>query len=138
MANAAQIELTVILTKINCGECGGTYALNERYRAQCAEKGKSWHCPYCQVGWGYSEGENAKLKKELEAEKRRVAFANDQARMERERRESAEARERAQKANVTKIKKRIKNGACPCCNRTFIDLQRHMATKHADYAAAAV
>lgn len=131
-----QIIQLVTLTQINCGECGGTYALNERFRAQCAEKGKSWHCPYCQCGWGYKEGENTRLKKELELEKRRVAFANDQARMERELRTAAEHRERAQKSAKTRIKNRVANGVCPCCNRTFQDLQRHMATKHADYAAS--
>lgn len=25
----------------------------------------------------------------------------------------------------------------PCCNRMFLDLQRHMSTKHPDYANAA-
>lgn len=135
MSNVQIVQL-VTLTQVNCGECGGTYAINERYYAQARTKGTAWTCPYCKTGWGFTgNSENEILKKELEAEKRRVAFANDQARMERERRESAEHRERAQKANVTKIKKRIKNGVCPCCNRTFIDLQRHMAVKHADYAA---
>lgn len=28
------------------------------------------------------------------------------------------------------IKKRVQGGACPCCNRHFVQLERHMATKH--------
>lgn len=42
----------------------------------------------------------------------------------------------AYKGQVTRIKNRVKNGVCPCCNRTFQNLMRHMATKHPDYAHA--
>lgn len=31
---------------------------------------------------------------------------------------------------VTKIKRRIYAGVCPCCNRTFQNLARHMHTQH--------
>lgn len=37
---------------------------------------------------------------------------------------------RAQKAANTKIINRVKNGNCPCCKRTFINLQEHFLTKH--------
>lgn len=37
---------------------------------------------------------------------------------------------RAQKAAKTKILNRVKNGICPCCNRTFSNLQNHFKTKH--------
>lgn len=30
------------------------------------------------------------------------------------------------------------HGVCPCCNRTFSDLQRHMASKHKGFAAEEV
>ncbi len=35
---------------------------------------------------------------------------------------------------MTKVKKRAANGVCPCCNRTFSDLARHMKAKHPDFA----
>lgn len=31
---------------------------------------------------------------------------------------------------VQKKMKRVHNGVCPCCNRSFVNLQRHMKTKH--------
>ena len=37
------------------------------------------------------------------------------------------------KGQVTRIKKRVANGVCPCCNRTFKDLAAHMSTQHPDY-----
>lgn len=45
--------------------------------------------------------------------------------------------EKSLKSEITKrrkIEKRVANGVCPCCNRTFEDLARHMSTKHKDYA----
>lgn len=42
------------------------------------------------------------------------------------------ARTNAYKGNVTKLKKRASAGLCPCCNRHFTNLQRHIASKHPD------
>lgn len=44
---------------------------------------------------------------------------------------------RAIKAEKTlqRERKRISGGVCPCCNRTFVSLGRHMATKHPDFVA---
>jgi hypothetical protein len=35
---------------------------------------------------------------------------------------------------VTRIKNRVKNGVCICCNRSFSDLHQHMLTKHPDFS----
>lgn len=110
-----QIELTVI----NCGHCGGTYALNERYRAHRAQVGGAWTCPYCQGGWGYVEGENARLKRELEETETRLRSAKCEVLAERNLKERAERKLR-----------RVNRGVCPCCKRSFQNLARHMATKH--------
>lgn len=64
------LQLAVTLTTVDCGSCGGSYAINERYRQQCQDYGRSWTCPYCKTGWGFSgNGELAKAQRELEAEK---------------------------------------------------------------------
>lgn len=39
----------------------------------------------------------------------------------------------AQKGQMTKLKKRINNGVCPCCRRSFAALAQHMRRKHPDY-----
>ena len=123
----AAIQVTVELTEINCGECGGVYALNERYRKQQYEKGGSWHCPYCQTGWGYGgNSENSQLKRQLEAE--RVRKDNALAEANRLR-----ASLTAQKGLTTKLQNRVKAGVCPCCNRTFKQLAAHMQSKHPEW-----
>jgi hypothetical protein len=37
---------------------------------------------------------------------------------------------RAARGQLTKFKKRVGRGVCPCCNRHFKDLARHMESKH--------
>jgi len=38
------------------------------------------------------------------------------------------------RGHLTRLKKRVAKGVCPCCNRTFRDLARHMESKHPNYA----
>jgi hypothetical protein len=125
------VQVDVELHTVNCGCCGGVYAINERYRQKQYQDGGSWTCPYCKVSWGYANNnENAKLKQELAAEKERKERALAEANQLR-------ASLTAQKAQTTKAKKqllRTKNGVCPCCTRSFTNLRRHMATKHPDFA----
>lgn len=120
----AKIYVDVELTEINCGECGGTYAINERYREQQAEKGGTWNCPYCKVGWGYSgRGENAQLKLAIEAERRNKIAALNRANQA-----------AAERDKLARKLKRVGRGVCPECNRTFSDLARHMVCKHTKLA----
>lgn len=122
--------VSVELTTIDCGACGGSYAINEKYRKRCQEHALGWHCPYCQCSWGYfGDSEAEKARKQLAAERAR----HDQTRAELQR---TEARRRAEKAAKTRIKNRVTKGVCPCCNRHFVNLQRHMQNKHPEYAGA--
>jgi len=118
----------VTLARINCGKCGGTYAINETYRAEKETVGGWWHCPYCECSWGYGVSENGRLKRELEEKERLLrqekceALRNQQL---------LDAERLAHGAALRKIR-RVSRGVCPCCNRTFENLARHMATKHKD------
>lgn len=129
-----KISVDVTLTEVNCGNCGGTYAINESYRQLKAQEGGSWNCPYCQCGWGYSNNnENSRLKKELEQERKRKEWALQDAKYQREQAEEAERRRIAQKAATTRLRNRAKAGICPCCNRQFKQLEAHMKNKHPDF-----
>ena len=122
MSFAVSVKLTVI----NCHQCGGSYALNERYRLERQQKGGSWHCPYCGVASCYRESDNAKLQKELAQERAK----HDQTRAELE--HQAKVAKQVKAAHDRTVK-RVKNGVCPCCNRTFCNVQRHMKSKHPEY-----
>lgn len=132
------LSLPVQLESVDCGCCGGTYAINQAYKSKAYQDGLSWTCPYCKAGWGYSgQSENAKLKKQLEAEK----VARE---AERQRKDAALARANEAEAKALKterankrLKTRVAAGTCPCCTRTFSQLARHMATKHPEHKEAA-
>ena len=127
MLSKRVVEYGVQLTTINCGECGGTYAINERYRTNRERDGDGWHCPYCKIAWGYfGNGTVENLEKELTQMRKRKEWAEQEAK-------NAEHRRRGEKAAKTRIKNRISNGVCPCCNRTFQNLHRHMQNQHPDY-----
>jgi hypothetical protein len=113
------IAVTVNLTQFSCGQCGGTYAINERYREYKAEKSGYWHCPYCQCSWGYGKGELQTLREQVVDEQRR-----HQATLSR----LNEAQSEKEKAE--KKLRRVNKGICPECNRNFSNLARHMACKH--------
>jgi hypothetical protein len=128
-----QITLGVTLTAIHCGCCGGTYAINERYRERKQETGEGWHCPYCKCSWGYKEGENARLKRELEAAKNQEVAEQQRHDQTKTHLRETEIQLRAQKGQVTKIKNRVAKGTCPCCRRSFKDMAKHMKTEHPNF-----
>lgn len=86
---------------------------------------------YCPIGHGqyFAEGrsEEQKLRDRLAEEQMRVANLRDDLQCE-------TLSHRATKGKVTKLKKRVANGVCPCCQRTFANLGRHMAGQHPEYA----
>jgi hypothetical protein len=87
---------------------------------------------YCPLGHQHvpsGEGKAAKLERRLQRER------EERARVTAER-EQAEASARAYKGSATKARKRAAAALCPCCNRSFVQLRRHMAAKHPDYDPA--
>lgn len=126
----------VELHEVNCS-CGGVYAITESFHAQKHKEGGSWTCPYCQTGWGFrGNGLNEKLRRDLarkEAEvlRQRNVNANIQDTLQTTRHQL-----RAEKGAKTKLKKRIADGMCPCCDRHFQNVHRHIKNQHPEYTEA--
>lgn len=112
--------------------CGINHAIPSNLARQARENGTSVYCPLGHQ-WVCTETEVDKLKKKLAAEERRAAQRLAQLDQERSEREAAERKLIASKGQITKLKKRAQGGACPCCNRTFVQLARHIATKHPNF-----
>jgi hypothetical protein len=96
---------------------------------------------YCAFGHPqhFVEGETEaqKLRRERDRLAQRIAERDDEIARQRTMREETERRLAATRGVVTRIKNRVGHGVCPCCQRTFGDLARHMASKHPTYAAEA-
>lgn len=109
-------------------------------RARQADK-KSFYCPNGH-SMSYTQSEADRLKAALQKQEQATQAAKDEAARERRWREQkqetlehTQRRLAAQRGVTTRLKNRVANGVCPCCNRTFVNLQRHMATKHAGFVA---
>jgi hypothetical protein len=111
--------------------CGIRHGVpSELRRHQLAERvrGRQFGV-YCPLGHEYIPGspsETDRLKKQLENE--RSYASNLLARLDQERASHAST-----KGKLTKTRKRIANGVCPCCHRSFEQLARHITTKHPGY-----
>ena len=104
-----------------CGCCGILYVVPEKVHEHHADHGGYSSCSNGHQ-WGWSEG---RLQRDaLRQERDRLKQEN--ARLEDERVAAVREAHEIKK----KYLKRAAAGVCPCCNRTFLDLQRHMKTKH--------
>lgn len=109
-----------------CKTCGIMYALPEKMLDR-ARKNPSiwWHCPNGHE-WHFP----------VRTEQQKLKDARDDLARERARHDQTRASLSATKGVVTKQKaklERVAKGVCPCCNRHFKDLRRHMESKHPDY-----
>lgn len=127
--------LNVSFTTEKCWVCGVHFALERDYSAKRGKDGKQFHCPNgCKLAFGPSEVQE--LKDKLARERARHDQTEARLRDERQSHEHTGRQLIAQRGATTRIKRRIGKGVCPCCNRTFADLTRHMNTKHPNYAGS--
>lgn len=122
----------VELTQVTCW-CGTPFSMPSRlYEACRKDSSNNFHCPHGHSNV-FRESLSDKYRRERDQMKQRLAQKDDRIREERERTEAAERSTRAYKGQATKLRKRAKAGVCPCCNRQFSDLHRHMETKHPNF-----
>lgn len=115
-----------------CYKCGIGFGMPRSYQRDRVQKGGSFYCPNGHAQC-YVESEVERLEKELALEKERKERALTEANILRQNNKTLERSRAAVSGHLKRTKKRIQNGVCPCCNRTFRNLARHMATKHKDY-----
>lgn len=124
MGAAFQIAAT-LETMGPCYKCGVEFAAPAGFVRQRREDSVEFFCPNGH-GQIYKTSELTKLKEQLEVKERALAAKRAELEM-------TERRLVAQRAQTTKARnqlERVGNGVCPCCNRSFTNLRRHMDTKH--------
>ncbi len=103
----SHIALSTDLSTVECGECGGVYAIAANYKRIRQERGGYWTCPYCKCSWGYGETEIGRLRDQLARERSNAEAAQRNAQIQRDRACSAERRASAYKGVVTRTKNRV-------------------------------
>lgn len=128
MGNTISFTKTFEVVAVELPTCGHVVYMTSEFKDQRQRDHKGWYCTIC--------GNNAYWPQESDIEKIR---RERDASIQREETLRFE-RDQAHKALVNKskeaqrLKKRVANGVCPCCTRSFTNLRRHMATKHPDHA----
>lgn len=123
-----------------CSACGVLYAMPESLQKERLADKRTFYCPNGHPQTYIGKSEAQKLRETVDEERRarqraeqRIAMYADEAREARECAEHERRRANGYKGHATRITKRAKAGVCPCCNRTFQQLARHMATKHPQF-----
>lgn len=111
----ALIRHELVLETLTCCNCGIVFALPSTLKARLKRDGGSFYCP-CGHGQHFTENEVGRLRGLLEqANRKNTQLADECAK---------------HIAKQKRLEERVHAGVCPCCNRTFQNLARHMATKH--------
>lgn len=130
-------KLTVLMHPTECTTCGMPFCVPQDFDQRNRKlSNREWFCPQGHRNY-YGQTEVDRLRKELESEKTRATNWRESCYRRDELLEQAKREHAATKGKLTKVKKRAAAGVCPCCNRTFEQLARHMKQQHPDYAVSA-
>lgn len=109
-----------------CCNCHVQFAMTSDFMAARRKDRQSFYCPAGHGQHYTGASEESKLRKQLEDTNYRLAQAESKAAIEKAEREQVQKSHR-------KMRSRIMNGVCPCCNRTFNNLMQHMKSEHPDF-----
>jgi hypothetical protein len=134
------ITIQTELTVMTCPNCAGSYALSQAFLDEARSKGgfkQCWCCPYCKGSRGYGQSkhdlEKAELQKQLDQSQKEKQWLTERRDYAQKESDHFRRSRDGLKSQLTKVKKRIGHGTCPCCNRSFEDLRRHMESKHPEF-----
>jgi hypothetical protein len=116
-----------------CATCGIYYAVSEQWQKEKVRTKGTFYCPNGCCREFRGENEEERLRKALEQEKEVARRLRESALDYKNRAEAINRQLIAAKGQQTKLKKRIANGVCPCCKRSFCNLSRHMKSQHPDF-----
>lgn len=126
-------SVAVMLRAVTC-TCGYVFGLAETHQQELINTHGEFFCPKCKNSLAYkAENEAERLAKkaarlQAELDQKCAAMRDVYAAKDR-----VERRLSATQGIVTRVKNRVNRGVCPCCNRYFAQLHRHMNSKHPAY-----
>lgn len=115
------IENLTLVTEICCN-CSTPFAILLNLQDRRRDDGEIFYCPNGHPQ-SYRESTVTKLERKLYRERQVLDQTKASLR-------ETEKDLKAKKGQLTKLKNRVKNGVCPDCHRSFVNLKRHMDSKH--------
>lgn len=120
------VDNTYLQTHV-CGDCGILFAAPAEFWTARHKDRRFWSCPNGHQRYFTGPSEADKLRAELERQKQMLQAANARA-------GTAELNLGQVAKAHRRMRERVMNGVCPCCNRTFQNLRDHMASEHPEFA----
>lgn len=123
--NLTYTKTITMITEICCS-CGVAFGIPSDLQDQLLKTKNLFYCPNGHRQ-SYTKSKAEILQEKLDVEK---------IESEKKLREMTDRMldETNRRMKVERQLKRVHNGVCPCCNRSFQNLQRHMKTKHPEIA----
>lgn len=118
----------------DCCSCGMTFGVPADFDKRRVDDKQTFYCPAGHPQSYTGKTEEKKLRERAEQLERELANRDRQLANKDEDLRATRASLIATKGVLTKAKKRIANGVCPCCQRSFANVERHMSSQHPDYA----
>lgn len=111
------------VTETCCHEgCNLTFAFTREFYDRVRNDHSWWYCPAGHTQHYTGKSDEEKLR---EAEARELALKDQLSASTREGEQTRQA--------LIRDRVRFSNGVCPCCNRSFENVRRHMTSQHPDY-----
>ena len=121
---------TRTLVTETCSNCGILFAMEADFRERLVnDPNRTFYCPSGHPQHYVGKTWEQKLKEKEDAlawDRRQIANLRDDLNVER-------ASHSATKGHLTRAKKqveRVEKGVCPHCRRHFVNVERHMKSKH--------
>lgn len=113
--------------------CGISFAMAASYVKDKRQDHSTFWCPNGHPQSFTGQTEEEKLRLERDRLTQRIAEKNDAITALENSKAAVERRLSVTKGIVTRTKRRVGQGMCPCCTRPFKSLKKHMEHAHPEY-----
>lgn len=129
-----ETTVTTKLVAIECFKCHVLFGMTEYHDRRCRDDGSEFFCPNGH-NLVYRETNVMKQRKRAEQLERQLAASQSSLLTVARDRDHQARRAVSLKGVVTRTRKRIASGKCPCCHHGFANLAAHMLRHHPGYGS---
>lgn len=133
------VHIALELETLTCGRdgCGIVFAVPEIWVTARRKDHHTWYCPNGHQRYFPDKSDVERLQEQLATANGNLNYYREMYTEYHNQAKSLEKSLRAQKAASTRMKRRITNGVCTSCNRSFANVARHMERQHPDQVVTA-
>lgn len=118
-----------------CINCGLDFGIGERFRKQRLDDHGTFYCPNGHGQHFTADNEAERLRKQVARLQQTAQTSRENEQFHRERAAHERRSAAATRGHLTRLRKRIANGVCPCCTRSFENVRRHIQGQHPEWVA---